>query len=339
MDTYHPHLDDAYNHSSNKSGRLRLKRPVAQLRPKRDPTPEPRPRSASPPPYPGTPESSRKRKRTKKPTVAETDDPALYDDVHIPGQNSFKYKDPETAFRESLFEAMADDEGAAYYEGVYGQPIHNYARPYVENEKGKFEAMNDDEYAEYVRRQMWKKSYQYAEEQRAARERVRKEAEENKKKAEAAREAAEKQADWDRYREMLRYEAARRRKTMRKEDYTKKAWEAYATAWEDLTKKEKTEGRRLRILWPVHSGLRSDVTKEAVEKFFTSVANMLRTAGPSERKSYADLLRAERVRWHPDKALQRWGKNLVTDDLLKGMTAVFQIIDDLWAKERDGGKR
>src|SRR5436190_10673322 len=36
---------------------------------------------------------------------------------------------PDTAFRESLFDALADDEGAAYWESVYGQPIHIYPRP------------------------------------------------------------------------------------------------------------------------------------------------------------------------------------------------------------------
>ena len=45
-------------------------------------------------------------------------------------------KDPEAAFRESLFDAMADDEGAAFWEGVYGQPIHVYERPAVSDSRG-----------------------------------------------------------------------------------------------------------------------------------------------------------------------------------------------------------
>ncbi|KAH6687243.1 hypothetical protein F5X68DRAFT_261461 [Plectosphaerella plurivora] len=53
---------------------------------------------------------------------------------------------PDTAFRESLFDAMADDEGAAYWEGVYGQPVHVYASE-AAGPTGELEQMNDEEYA------------------------------------------------------------------------------------------------------------------------------------------------------------------------------------------------
>ncbi|CAI4217990.1 unnamed protein product [Parascedosporium putredinis] len=64
--------------------------------------------------------------------------------------------DPEAAFRESLFDAMADDEGAAYWEGVYGQPIHVYSNE-RDGPQGELERMTDDEYAAYVRQKMWEK--------------------------------------------------------------------------------------------------------------------------------------------------------------------------------------
>ena len=57
--------------------------------------------------------------------------------------------DPETAFRESLFDALADDEGAAYWEGVYGQPIHIYGSQ-KPGPDGELERMDDDEYAAFA---------------------------------------------------------------------------------------------------------------------------------------------------------------------------------------------
>ncbi|KAJ6263190.1 hypothetical protein Dda_1751 [Drechslerella dactyloides] len=319
-----PKIDDAYTSSTARKGKLRLKskrrsdRHDDRYKDRHSPS---RGRSTSPIDY--------SRKRRRQPTVAETDDPSLYDDVYLPGQNSFKYKDPETAFKESLFEAMADDEGAAYWEGVYGQPIHLYSRPRVENEKGELEAMTDEEYAAYVRRRMYEKSDEYMEEER---KRHQKEREHTRKKE------AEERAEWQRReRERLLREKERRQK--KSSEKVQKAWMAYANAWEDITRKGGVETRRLEIPWPVESGRRGDISKDAVESFFRSVEGMPQTAEASERKSYADMLRIERVRWHPDKALQRWGRELVSDDLLKGITAVFQIIDSLWATEREGDKR
>ena len=107
---------------------------------------------------------------------------------------------PNAAFRESLFDAMADDEGAAFWEGVYGQPVHIYsshykskrhegkgttaadnvdeyegsddpnsgtASPRGKNNPGEKETeediqgMTDEEYADFVRRRMWEKSHEF----------------------------------------------------------------------------------------------------------------------------------------------------------------------------------
>ncbi|KAI2835100.1 hypothetical protein CBS11350_10290 [Aspergillus niger] len=55
---------------------------------------------------------------------------------------------PTTAFRESLFDALGDDEGAAYWESVYGQPIHTYSVPEVpKGPNGELEMMDEEEYA------------------------------------------------------------------------------------------------------------------------------------------------------------------------------------------------
>ncbi|KAK6518005.1 hypothetical protein TWF506_005170 [Arthrobotrys conoides] len=326
-------IDNAYSTSTAKKGKLKLKskrrshrhdhndrdRERRRHRSHTRSRSRSRSRSASP---------SRK-KRKQQPAVAETDDPALYDDVFLPGQNSFKYKDPETAFRESLFEAMADDEGASYWEGVYGQPIHLYERPKVENEKGELETMTDEEYAEYVRRRMYEKTDEFLEKER---KRIKKERERERKQEE------EDRAEWQR-RERERLMLEKERRSRKNIEKIKKAWSIYAGIWDDITKKERPKSGRIEVPWPVESGRRRDVSREAIENFFKSAPGAGSNADGPESKSYADILRLERVRWHPDKALQRWGREAIGDDILQGITAVFQIIDSLWAEQREGEKR
>ena len=74
-----------------------------------------------------------------------------------PEPNAAQAVDPDLAFRESLFDAMADDEGAAYWEGVYGESIHSYPRPSLKDDQGHLEQMTDDQYVEYVKAKMWEK--------------------------------------------------------------------------------------------------------------------------------------------------------------------------------------
>ncbi|RVD85637.1 uncharacterized protein DFL_003954 [Arthrobotrys flagrans] len=224
---------------------------------------------------------------------------------------------------------MADDEGAAYWEGVYGQPIHLYERPKVENEKGELEIMTDEEYAEYVRRKMYEKTDEYLEKEG---KRIKKERERDRKQEE------EDRAEWQR-RERERLLLEKERRSRKNIERIKKAWAIYTGIWDDITKKERPKSGRIEVPWPVESGRRKDVSKEAIESFFKSALETNGVANGSESKSYADILRLERVRWHPDKALQRWGRETISDDILQGITAVFQIIDSLWAEEREGEKR
>lgn len=60
--------------------------------------------------------------------------------------------DPERFFRESLFDAMADDEGADFWSSYYHQPV-------VLPRPAEMDAMDDDAYAKYVREEMWKRKH------------------------------------------------------------------------------------------------------------------------------------------------------------------------------------
>ncbi|CCF39234.1 hypothetical protein CH063_10113 [Colletotrichum higginsianum] len=216
--------------------------------------------------------------------------------------------DPDAAFRESLFDAMADDEGAAYWQGVYGQPIHVYSneRPGPE---GELERMTDEEYAQHVRQKMWEKTHQGLIEERARREEAR------KRKSEEEKRNRKLQEDMER---SLRRGEERRRKRM----WTQ-LWEEYAQAWSDWANDVD------KIPWPVESRLRRDIGEKEVRRF---IVNGLAVEEVGE-KEFAAKLREERVRWHPDKMQQKLGGQ-VDDGVMKDITAVFQIIDKLWADTR-----
>ncbi|PKS10309.1 hypothetical protein jhhlp_002060 [Lomentospora prolificans] len=216
--------------------------------------------------------------------------------------------DPEAAFRESLFDAMADDEGAAYWEGVYGQPMHVYSDEKF-GPQGELERMTDEEYAAYVRQKMWEKTHEGLLEERQRRENARKEREKQEK--ERRRLAREME------RSLLIGEERR----------SKRRWEEM---WEDYLKRWTTwDGSADGMPWPVKSTSRGDVSEDAVKTFFLGC---LKSEDIDER-DYAQKLKDERVRWHPDKIQQRLGGQ-VDEDVMKDVTAIFQTIDKLWNDTR-----
>ncbi|KAI6091901.1 hypothetical protein F4821DRAFT_225828 [Hypoxylon rubiginosum] len=230
----------------------------------------------------------------------------------------------DAAFRESLFDAMADDEGAAYWQNVYGQPIHIYpqTRPSrtgnngengdaeeVENGGENLERMDDDEYAAFVRQKMWEKTHQGLLEERARREERRKQREEQRQ--ETARLAREME------RSLRRGEERRRRKGW------KERWEEYGKAWAAW------DGAPEGMAWPVRSGRREDVDSAAVIDFFVMGIDS-EDVGEAE---FLAKLKDERVRWHPDKIQQKLGGK-VDEAVMRGVTAVFQIVDKLWSDTR-----
>ncbi|KAK4227683.1 hypothetical protein QBC38DRAFT_477103 [Podospora fimiseda] len=216
--------------------------------------------------------------------------------------------DRETAFRESLFDAMADDEGAAYWEGIYGQPIHIYPPPGTSSSArggagGHLEQMTDDQYADYVLRKMWEKTHAGLLEARA-REKM----------------AKEKQKEED---ELRRKERARIEKEMERslakgeERRRRRKWEGYLRKWEEWDGLSED-----RIPWPEGVGVPGEV-----KRFFE--------VGLEGVEDKVGRLKEERVRWHPDKMLQRFGGK-VGKGVMKDVTAVFQVVDGLFGELRRG---
>jgi hypothetical protein len=274
----------------------------------------------------------KQRKEYSKPL---NDDPSQYDDSYAHNASSSQNLDPETAFRESLFDALADDEGAAFWEGVYGQPIHTY--PNVKpGPQGELERMTEAEYAEYVRAKMWEKSHEHIVEERKRRE-------EERQRRKAAREKEEESYESvDDNRELFEEKIAaslRRGEQRKAQKRWQDAWKRYMDGWEKFTTTTATRsneegslagkaGRGI-IPWPVESGKWKEAQKEDIENFF-------RSAPPAD-DDFAAILKVERVRWHPDKMQQRFGKNKLDEETVKTITAVFQVVDRLWTERK--GKR
>jgi hypothetical protein len=229
--------------------------------------------------------------------------------THHTGFESTKL-DPDEAFRESLFDALADDEGAAYWEGVYGQPIHVYPRMKV-SEGGELEQMTDEEYTTHVRNKMWEKSHEHIMEERRKRE-------EELKKARGNREAQE--AERENFDSLIE-QALRRGAKRKKHRQWGEVWKEYLEKWEKLRPGDATGSPDESIPWPVLSGRRMDVAKDAVDDFFRH--------SPNDDPN----LKVERVRWHPDK-MQQLFRGRLESDVMQSVTAVFQLVDGLWTTQK-----
>jgi hypothetical protein len=267
----------------------------------------------------------RSKRRKPSPSTAKKDDPSLYDDTHLPNASSDQYLDPDLAFRESLFDAMADDEGAQFWEGVYGQPVHTY--PDVKKgPDGELERMTDEEYTAFVRAKMYEKTHQHLIEEKARRDAAKKEREKR------AKESAKEEREAQKFRSKIE-ESLRRGEERKTRKAWRERWEVYTQKWENLGKSGKTVAIA-SIPWPIESGKRRDINLKEVEKFFLSAP----TAGQPTEAQLGKVLKAERVRWHPDKIQQKLGGQDVNEDVMQAVTAVFQVIDRMFSELRDGQK-
>ncbi|KIW74107.1 hypothetical protein Z517_12517 [Fonsecaea pedrosoi CBS 271.37] len=263
----------------------------------------------------------------------------------VPQERPSNYLSPDQAFRESLFDALGDDEGAAFWEGVYGQPIHNYADTYQDEETGELERMTDEEYAQFVRRKMWERSWEGVE---AAKEEKRREREREKQRIhdEENRTESERQSRHDDHIFNTQIEASLRRGERRRERKRwHSLWEDYLRRWADLQDlaqyRPRGEGKNIgeqlflrnKIAWPVESGRRKDVNREEIERFIrkgTAAHEVSQGTDP-----FSSAIKTERVRWHPDKIQQRYGFMDIDDETGKAVTAVFQVLDAIWNEIRD----
>ena len=250
---------------------------------------------------------------------------------------------PDAAFRESLFDALADDEGAEFWQSVYGQPIHNYSRTYADAETGELEIMDDEQYAQYVRRKMWEKSAEGLLASREARQReIKEETNRRREQRSEKRKPQEKSQTGNDFVFDFEIEASLRRGQDRKDKKRwQTIWQSYMQRWNELQQiYESRKGSsaddgeqiflRNKIAWPVESGKRKDVDPDAVEAFFQKVCDVQQVDEHNNTTSIATIVKAERVKWHPDKIQQKFGFMQIEQGTMEGVTAVFQVLDRMW---------
>ncbi|KIV92075.1 hypothetical protein PV10_06544 [Exophiala mesophila] len=280
-------------------------------------------------------ESSHRRKR-RRPSPP-------FEDGRQHRGHSTEHLSTEQAFRESLFDALGDDEGATFWEGVYGQPIHQYADTYTNQDTGELERMSEDEYAQYVRRKMWEKSWEGIE---AAREQRKAEQEEERRRLREERARMGSRHTYGHKDNAFegQIEASLRRGRRRKEQKRwQELWQDYLTRWTELqtmandrpvlNQGDDRFTLRHQIAWPVETGKRKDVSREEIEKFVRQGNSSQDTHGETA-DDFMSKIKKERVRWHPDKIQQRYGFMAIDEDTLQGVTAVFQVFDSIWNEMR-----
>ncbi|KAL4867702.1 hypothetical protein BDV12DRAFT_117389 [Aspergillus spectabilis] len=272
------------------------------------------------------------RRKRRKPTTPRTPSPNT-----VPSYTGGELS-PNTAFRESLFDALGDDEGAAFWEGVYGQPIHSFTAPPSQDverdRRGELDHLDDEEYAAYVRSEMWKRTREGMLEEQ---ERLRAE---RRAKAQAEK-VSEEREERRRFERAMEDSLRRGRVRKKAKEAWRGVWESYLGSWEEVEAARENsgagagEGKKVGnlLFWPVLSGKRREVSRENVEEFMRRAPPQDSGAGAGGGHSedlLLSTLKTERVRWHPDKIQHRYGALGIDEAVMRSVTEVFQIIDHMW---------
>lgn len=298
------------------------------------------------------PKPKRRSKRSHSPKPASPAPEAAHPfprEPHDPDAPSLPSN--TAAFQTSLFDALADDEAASYWESVYSQPIHVYSRPVEQTASGELQDMDDETYAAYVQRKMWEKQNPEIVIERDRMERKRKEEKEAKER---------RREEFVRSRQKEAWDHAGRAKGLRDDEYDDpldgrstgreskarepddevyaRVWTAYLSAWDalkaalakaDSPSSDPPKPPSKRIPWPTLQN--RPATRPNIEAFMRHAP--IASSGDKQSTGRLQALKVERVRWHPDKVQQRFA-GAVDEGTMKVVTGVFQVVDSLVEEER-----
>lgn len=330
-----PTTQDEY--TSSKKGKFRFKSSRSRTKHKRDDDPEPHSHRRHH--HNHSHHHHRKRHRHSRSSRKRTRSASPHGNHDADGDGNGNLS-PDTAFRESLFDALGDDEGAEYWQAIYGQPIHTYANPSIpRGPHGELEQMSEEEYAAYVRTRMWERTREGMLE---AQEQLRAERREKEERERKEREWTEGRRERERF-ERAMEESLRRGRDRKRGKAWKGLGEGYLKRWEevDVLRGNGDGGGKVfeeLVFWPLESGKRRGVSREAVEEFLRHALVPASASASGKEDDLLAVLKSERVRWHPDKIQHRYGVLGIDDAVMRSVTEVFQIVDEMWneLKERHG---
>lgn len=197
--------------------------------------------------------------------------------------------------------------------------------------------MTDEDYVNYVKTKMWEKKHPEVLQQRKQNDREKKLEEEERTKRRERFVRRKEQRAWersqsnkiddgenDRYEYQFAGETNGTNDDNTRDKASANGWTNYLSAWDEL-KHDLVHSpfttQTNRIVWPL---LESQTPTKANVKAF------MRTL---PQRSRFRALKAERVKWHPDKMQQRFSGR-VDKATLEKVTAVFQTMDELYEEER-----
>lgn len=239
--------------------------------------------------------------------------------------------DPDTAFRESVLDALSDADGATYWQRVYGVDLSTIPRTKTDRVTGATERTTDDERVAYARRMIFEsqKGPQIKEQERRRRkmDESRRHAEESRSTEKERRERKERVRAAEAHRRMQEEieRSLRRGEERRKRTEMKTKFEEYSKRWSEWN------GEQTTIPWPTLTGKRRGITERDIRSFLVRGLE-LKNVGAKE---FLARLKEQRVRWHPDKMQQKMGgKDNVDKTVMEDITMIFQVIDTLYDDTR-----
>lgn len=243
--------------------------------------------------------------------------------------------DPDTAFRESVLDALSDAQGAAFWQRVYGVDLSTIPRTKTDSVTGATKRTTDDERVAYARRSIFEaQNGPYIEDQERRRrsratttttteETSRRHVEDSRRAERERRERKERARAAEAHRRMQDdiARSLRRGEERRKRAETKETFNEYSKLWNEWN------GDQTTIPWPTPSGGRSGITEREIRSFLVYGLELKVVGG----KEFLSRLKEQRVRWHPDKMQQKvGGKDKVDRGVMADITMVFQVIDTLY---------
>ncbi|KIM31303.1 hypothetical protein M408DRAFT_7106 [Serendipita vermifera MAFF 305830] len=203
----------------------------------------------------------------------------------------------EANFRAKLFDAMDDDERLdsiqARFNAYHVPERWQDAGP--SSDTNNPNVMDEDEYAEWVRRGMWERRHQAEIEEQKRQEKEREERKARVKNAEKERRRMENDA--------------RQRHREHEKDISKRAYDAYLSAWSLLAARGLANStlRLTDIPWPVHSSpaVITTITPQAVSAFLFS--DLSETDKPRKQR-----IREALLIYHPDR-FEKWAAMIMDE--------------------------